>query len=208
MTGGTRTRSVAEPRVLILLRTIGRLEEGKSTDRWKLQKTIFLAELEMQKEGIGGLDYEFLRDKDGPMAPGIYEDMDLLMRSGFVSRDFDPKLTSEGRRFLESLEKLFESNREVERVLDPIIRATIEESSGALRQLTHEMEIEINGQRIEIDRLPPYYSILEPLSESQRKEEFRVPEDWQETIEILGDRRIREGLMSTLSRMSPSDFTY
>lgn len=207
-TGGATMRSVAEPRVLILLRIIGRLEQGKSVDRWKLQKTTFLAELEMQKKGIGGLDYEFLKDKDGPMAPGIYEDMDLLMKSGFVSREFDPKLTSEGRHFLESLEELYEANGEVEVLLDSIIGTAIDEPSGSLRQLTHDMEIEVNGERIDIDRLPPYYSIIHPLALSERKGEFRVPIEWQETIGILGDRKTREELMSTFSRMSPSDFIY
>jgi uncharacterized protein YwgA len=192
--------------VLLLFRIIGGLEKGKSVDRWKLQKTAFLAEIEMQKKGIGGLDYEFLKDKDGPMSQGIYEDMDLLMRSGFVAREYNPKLTPEGRRFLKSLDELYDTKKDVRDLLDTILRSVIEESGGSLRKSTHDMEIAINGKQVKIDSLPPYYSILHPLVAAERIDQFEVPEDWQETIEIWGDQKIRKDLESTFKKSTTSDF--
>jgi len=204
--GNRVTRSVAEPRVLLLIRIIGGLEKGKFVDRWKLQKTAFLAEIEMQKKGIGGLDYEFLRDKDGPMSPGIYKDMDLLIRSGFVSREYDPKLTPEGRSFLKSLDELYDAKEQVRDLLDTVLKSVIDESGENLRKSTHDMEIVINGKQIKIDNLPPYYCILHPLARAERKDEFEVPEDWRETIEIWSDQKIRKDLESTFKRVSRSDF--
>ena len=202
------TSRIANPRVLLLLRILGGLDRGKHVDRWKLQKTTFLAEIEMQKKGIGGLDYEFLKDKDGPLSHGIYEDMDLLMKSGFVSREYDPKLTDDGRRLYESLEALYDANEEIEALIASIVEAAVDEPSGKLRQLTHDMEVEINGERVQIDKLPPYYSLIHPLPACERKGEFDVSAEWQETIEILGDRVLRENLMDTFSKMSSSDFIY
>ncbi len=200
------TRSVAEPRVLLLFRIIGGLEKSKSIDRWKLQKTAFLAEIELQKKGIGGLDYEFLRDKDGPMSPGIYQDMDLLMRAGLVAREYDPRLTPDGRKFLKSLDELFDAEEDVRDLLDTVLKSVIDESGGSLRRSTHDMEISINGKQTKIDTLPPYYCILHPLARAERKVEFEVPDDWRETIDILSDQKTRRDLESTFKHVSRSDF--
>ncbi len=201
-------RSIAEPRILLLLRVLDGLEKGKPPDRWKLHKTVFLAEAKLQTDCIGGLDYEFIKDKDGPMAPGIYEDLDSLIRAGFVTRDYDSSLTEDGREFLRSLEDLFEANKDSIDLVDHMVKSTSEMSGRDLRRITHEMTIDLNGEPTRIDRFPPYAPILRPLPKAFFKKKFNISDEWKETIEIWSNRESREALKKTFKRITKSDFVF
>ena len=198
------THSLAEPRVLLLLRIIGGIEGTKTPDRWKVQKTAFLAEARMQEEKIGGLDYEFLKDRDGPLATGIYHDIEFLIDAGYVTRNFDPKLTLEGKRLLESMKELYALNNDVVTPVEDILSFVSDKTSKELREMTHQMKVEVGGKAYRIHDLPPYYSILQPMPAAFEKKKFKLPIGWKHTLEILSSKGSRESLKARVECSSRS----
>lgn len=198
--------SLDEPRVLLLLRIIGGVEGTKTPDRWKVQKTAFLAEVKMQEARIGGLDYEFLKDRDGPLAIDIYRDLEYLIDAGYVASDYDPKLTPEGKRFLESMKELYDMNEDIVSPVDDTIQFVADKSSNELREMTHQMEIMAGGEVFKIHDLQPYYSIIQPLPKAFQKKKFKMTPDWKQTLEILGSKESRESLKKRVETCSTNDF--
>lgn len=182
---------------LYLVNEANKKIKGPIEGQKKLLKLIFLAELQMLKTKLKGLNYYFFRYQNGPFSKEVYEDRDILIENDLIRDVPGFELTEKGKILLKDLSNIFEGKNHVfVEIINQIIQKYGKYPSWKLEQLCYELEI----RGVKIKDLPMGTPIIKGLSDYQAKQLYQVDPNLLETLEIYLDKELDEELTEALER--------
>jgi uncharacterized phage-associated protein len=169
---------------LLMLYTVGRANQcGFMEGPFKLQKLPFAAQMRMNSQRQKGFSYTFFRYDHGPMSTEVYEDRDALQRSGMITGHQGPvRLTARGREVLSSAAPLFKKNRQIVSHIDWAASKYAGLSFGRLKDAIYGTKVKVRGKTVLIRDIPACVNVLTKLSEGEAQAEFRLSDDWLDSL--------------------------
>ena len=171
---------------VLLLYAIDKVNEyGVMEGPFKLMKVPFVSQLAMNRHKRKGFNYTFFRYMHGPLSTEIYEDANALEKAGFITGAQSKgriQMTPEGVNLLNSLSDLFSENEHITREIDRAARECAPLSFGQLKRRVYDIEVKYGSGSVPIREIPSYTTVLGNLNREEARDEFKLDEDWLDSI--------------------------
>jgi len=154
----------------------------------KLQKLLFLSELELLKNNLNSLDYTFCRWKQGPMSQEVYSDHDELIMNDLIS-DGEIKTTEQGKDVIKEVQPLIKMNQKIFNVIDKIIKKYGNKNSIELMRIAYNIRLKTDRGVMKIEDIPE--NIKMPILIDKDAVKMNFEKNWLETIDFLLDSELR-----------------
>ncbi|WXG43064.1 MAG: hypothetical protein WED04_03215 [Promethearchaeati archaeon SRVP18_Atabeyarchaeia-1] len=170
----------------------------------KLQKLVFLSQLEMNNHRQKGFSYKFVKINLGPVSGQIEKtDIPKLEKVGYLAQEqvgnFNKFVASEsGSRFLSHLSGIFHRN---ERFVQIISRINEKYSGMSATDLVNEVHSMPNPYRrnLTIDETPQGEVLLSKISDKATQTRFDFTGNELATLELYFDAEARESVERAMS---------
>ena len=182
----TRLRESVSNRLLLLYTIRKTNEMNRVDDERKLQKLLFLAQLNLVKSKLKALDYQFHRWSMGPYSAEISKDLDILKALDLVRPGWPIKLTPSGEKLLESCSDLLIQNKRFLGFIERVLGKYGHLDSKTIMNLVYGLTIVVPKlrERMTIEEVPMGTLILFKTSLRNAKASFDFEESWLDTLEI------------------------
>ncbi len=171
---------------LLLLYLLDRFQPCSDLGDTKIQKLVFLSELEMCKDWVKGFNLHFFKFIHGPFSRQLESDLSELDDWGLYLPD-EHILTSHGRKLADWLNKLWQKNDDVVQYIDK----TLEKYGGlSLREIltiVYSLPHPFYTSPRKIANLKKLTPILFKVKDEQATRRFEISTAELETLEILLD---------------------
>jgi len=183
---------------LLLLYLIRRVHEKSETylGITKLQKLVFIAQKILNDKGMKAFNYDFFAWNYGPLSKEMYLDRENLIRNDILNHDENITLSRRGRKLLEDLREVFESNRDILEILDNVVEKFGNLDTNSLVQYVHDLTVKVQGceDLIRIGSLNKGTDIIIKRDKQEIVKTFEINEPWIETLEILMDKEFCDAI--------------
>lgn len=174
---------------LLLLYLINSLKKWSETlGITQIQKNIFISECQMIINKVKGLNYYFFKGHYGPLSVQIYGDINTLEENGII-KGFN---LEKGKRMLRDCNELFVENREILDYID----STVDKYHSAYKRGAYSYKV--RGEKIiDIEYGTP---LIRKIKKANAEKQFKISDEWIETLEIYLDLEADESLTKSLRR--------
>ena len=164
----------------------------------RTQKIIFIIEHNLWKNGLEGLDYQFIRHNHGPYSGELDDDIKRLIKCNLLRIDnYGYHITSNGLTFLDDFDYIFERNNQVKEIVIEYCNTVMSMEYDDLLESIYESKNPLN-KKITIDKTPMKKYLLSRemkdfiMKESKRKIKYEITESEAEDLEIYFDPRLKK----------------
>ena len=150
---------------ILLLRILH--QDSNILGNLKLQKEVFLSELNLLRSKMGGLYYKFFRYTLGAYSPELAESFKLLVERGFVYKS-SFKLTDRGMYLVEFTEgaiKDYRHNAKILSNIDSTVKQYKHYNGMQLKRIVYDLKLEFDdmpGKKVRVEDIPTFFDILVP----------------------------------------------
>lgn len=171
----TEKQIIAEK--LLLLRIL--YKDNNIWGNLKLQKEVFLSELNLLGARLGGLYYKYFCYNLGPYSKELAENFKLLIERGFIHKStYD--LTNRGIYFVEFVEGVignYKKNSKILKTVDSTVEKYKKYNGDQLMRIVYNLKVTpcaIPDKKIKVRDIPVFSDILVP-EECQTKINLEIP---------------------------------
>ncbi len=183
---------------VLLLYLITRVHEKseKYLGITKLQKLVFIAQKILNDRDMKAFNYGFFAWNYGPLSKEIYVDRENLVENDILNHDENLTLSKRGKKLLEDLREVFESNKDILEVLDSVVEKFGNLDTNSLVQYVHGLTVSVKGceDPVRIGSLNKGMDIIMKHDEQKIVKTFEISEAWIETLEILMDKEFCDAI--------------
>ncbi|MHA1364312.1 MAG: type II toxin-antitoxin system antitoxin SocA domain-containing protein [Candidatus Freyarchaeota archaeon] len=185
---------------LLLLYLIDQANErGNVENDLKLQKLVFLSQMELMKRGLKAFSYNFFRWLKGPFSKNLAIDKSDLAEVGLVKVSRKGiELTNRGKELLKDCRQIFEEeeNRKFVKYIDEIIEKYAQFSPDEIKDIVYSMEVTVPKIReiMNIKEIPLGKLILFKTADRNASDIFHISGSWLATFEIMFDKEALSSL--------------
>ena len=171
----TEKQKIAQ--TILLLRILHK--DNNISGNLKLQKEVFLSELRLLNQKLGGLYYKYFRYTYGPYSKELAETLKSLADRGFVHKS-TYTLTERGTYFIEFVEAMigdYRQNSKILKVVDSTVKEYERYSGPRLTNIVYELKViprDMPGEEVKVKDIPVFCDILVP-EESEMAVNFEIP---------------------------------
>ncbi len=212
----TKDQRIAE--AVLLLRVLHK--DNNILGNLKLQKEIFLAEVDFLEKGLGGLYYKFFRYNYGPYSNDLHTDYMTLANKGFIHKT-TYTLTDRGKYLVEFVDGIcrdHKNNARVFHALDRIVEKYRPYNGTQLKSLVYNLKIEpddMPGRKMRIEDIPVFTDLILPEYRHYKyclevpshvladiEEELKMDQETWDSLERNQSHTIREATRSLIEAIS------
>jgi hypothetical protein len=153
----------------------------------KLQKLVFLSELEMIDSRLKGLNYHFYKFIHGPYSKQLHDDLGVLEEWGLYLPD-EYMLTSNGQAVIGSLEEIWSRNSSITSKIDNTLNEYAHLPLRSILSIVYNLDHPFYRSPRKIADLKNFTPILYKMTDGNAETTFTLSESDIETLEILIDQ--------------------
>lgn len=177
---------------LLLLYILSIASQKKPLVITRIQKIIFLTELNSWKKKIGGLDYAFIKFNHGPYSSEIKGDINRLKKRKFIRCSWPNNahfLLPEGEEFLQQVMPILERNKDIldfiEEVTEIVMKPKFEEMLSDVYSRPNPLD-----PTMTIEETPEKKYLLSRETRPMKIVSFHITETEAESLEVVLDPQL------------------
>lgn len=172
----------------------------------KLQKLTFLSEKFMLDKQQKGFNYPFFRWENGPMSKEIYQDKELLMKSGLLNSKHYP--SKRGQILLKDFfASHFDTNKEFFSKIKEVVAKNGKFNTQKLVDIVYDLQIRPIGWKhsAPIREIPKGTDLFLIIDENEAKNAFQIiDQTWIETLAL--EFELTQDEIERMKQPAPPEF--